>query len=525
MSTPIYSLPLIPTGTGDFIPAKSAPMFGPTATYVPGSPLGAAYTDAFHKNRAPTPRELIQQLVGTAYACATLNADLVASATIRLYVTSHPNDPHPARHLEARPVSRKSIERLAADPTFAPQVSTTSVVHEVTRHPLLDLLRRPHADPAAPGLSAYDLRWTTQLYLESVGRAYWLIERDGLNIPRQIWLLRSHLVREVPDPTGRTLVSHYEYGSARYAPDEIIRFHFPDPANPYHNGYSPLAAAIEKIRIARKEDAHLNAMLDNMGRPDAIWSPRGDSEGGGIGAAEAQRLRSAFRQAYAQAGHGGLLVSEIPGSLQPLQWAPQDVVELQRARAIKTDICNVFAVPDAKLERNAANLAAAKTADYAHKADAGRPRCKRIEETLNARLVPLFDPTGRLFLAYDSLVPEDEVFVLEQTRTAGLTGAITRNEIRAAVGLNPVPWGELPLAPNNMVDVDPHTGHPNHLTPATIQQIVAQQRAMGEMQTKMAEAIEGIALQVKGMAGREEVPGVAAPMNPPHEPPVPEPPE
>ena len=153
-----------------------------------------------------------------------------------------------------------------------------------------------------------------------------------------------------------------------------------------------------------------------MGRPDVVWSPKGDSEGGGIGAAEAQRVRSAFRAAFAQAGHGGLLISEFPGTLQPLQWAPQDIVEIERAKAIKTDICNVFGVPDAKLERNASNLAAARTADYAHTKDAGVPRCLRSEETLNARLVPMFDPSGRLFVAYDSPVREDEVFAFEQSR-------------------------------------------------------------------------------------------------------------
>jgi phage portal protein BeeE len=160
------------------------------------------------------------------------------------------------------------------------------------------------------------------------------------------------------------------------------------------------------------------------------------------------------------AGRGGLLVSESPGSIQPLQWAPQDIVEIERAKAIKTDICNVFGVPDAKLERNAANLAAAKTADYAHTKDAGLPRCARMEETLNARLVPMFDPGGRLFVAYDSPIREDEVFALEQTRTASQIGAVTRNEVRAALDLEPVAWGDQPLAPANMVEVDPRTGIP-----------------------------------------------------------------
>jgi phage portal protein BeeE len=224
-------------------------------------------------------------------------------------------------------------------------------------------------------------------------------------------------------------------------------------------------AAIEKIRIARKEDAHINSMLENMGRPDAVWSPKGDSEGGGIGSAEAQRVRSAFKASYAQAGRGGLLVSEFPGTLQPLQWAPQDIVEIERAQAIKTDICNAFGVPDAKLERNAANLAAAKTADYAHTKDAGVPRCLRSEETLNARLVPMFDPSGRLFVAYDSPVRDDEVFLFEQSRSAAESGALTRNEIRASIGMSPVPWGDAPLAPAGMVAVDT-AGRP--LTPGKV---------------------------------------------------------
>lgn len=464
MTEPVYTLTLAPQPDGSFI--KAAPVSG-GSSWVDSPPLGAPYSDVFRKGRAPSPRELVQQLIGTAYACATLNADLVAAAKLRLYVRTRGDEPVAKDYLQTIPVGRKNLTRLKDDPASGPQLAGDVTVEEVTHHPLLDLLQRPNPDSDQGGLCGYDLRWMTQLYLESVGRAYWLIERDGLGVPVQIWLLRSHLVREVPDPTGRRLLSHYEYGggrAARFAPADVIKFHFPNPENPYYGGYAPLAAAIEKIRIARKEDAHINAMLENMGRPDAVWSPRGDTEGGGIGAAEAQRVRSAFRSAFAQAGRGGVLISEFPGSLQPLQWAPQDVVEIERALAIKTDICNVFGVPDAKLERNAANLAAARTADYAHTKDAGLPRVMRSQEALNARLVPLFDPSGRLFVAYDSPVRDDEVFAFEQTKAAAQSGAITRNEMRATLGLEPVPWGDQPLVDKNMVAVD-ELGRP-HFVPA-----------------------------------------------------------
>jgi phage portal protein BeeE len=495
MNEPIYSLSLSRTDTGDFVAKASDATIGGASALYP-MPLGATYSDVFRKSHAPSPRELIQQLVGTAYACASLNADLVASTPIKLYVATRPGDAKPKGYLRPQSVSRKTLARIANDPALSGFVAGEVTIHEVTHHPLLALLKAPQADPENPGLSGYDFRWMTQLYLESIGRAYWLIERDGLGVPTKLWLLRSHLVREVADPTGQRIIDLYEYGGsrgARYQPSEIIRFHFPDPENPYFGGYAPLMAAIEKIRISRKEDAHLNAMLENMGRPDAIWSPRGDSEGGGIGSAEAQRVRSTYKQMFAMAGRGGLLVSEYPGTLQPLQWAPQDVVEIERAKAIKTDICNVFAVPDAKLERNAANLAGAKTADYAHKVDAGLPRCRRIEETLNARLVPMFDTSGRLFVAYDSPVPEDEVFELEQTRTASMSGAITRNEIRESVGLDPMPWGEQPLVPNNMVEVDAATGKPMQITAARAEASPPHEKTMVaimEAQVRLTTAVE-----------------------------------
>ena len=453
MFDPIYSFPIsvLPDGSA----TKALP--GSAISMVDPLPLGLAYTDVFRKSRAPSTRELVQQLVGVAFACASLNADLVASAKLRLYVRTQRGQKKAPAYLNAMPIDRKTLRNLKESSITGPALAGDVTIEEVTAHPLLDLLHRPNPD-ADHGLCGYDLRWMTQLYLESAGRAYWLIERDGLNVPRQIWLLLPHWVREVPDPSGKRLIDHYEYGGQQYDPSEIIRFHFPDPDNPYFGGYSPLSAAIEKIRISRKEDAHLNAMLENMGRPDAVWSPRGDSEGGGIGTAEASRVRSAFRQAFAMAGRGGLLVSEFPGSIQPLQWAPQDIVEIERAKAIKTDICNVFGVPDAKLERNSASLAAARTADYAHEKDAGLPRCRRNAHALNAFLVPMFDPSGRLFVEYDSPVREDEVFAFEQVRVAALSGAITRNELRAAVGLDPVTWGDLPLAPSNMVEVDGRTG-------------------------------------------------------------------
>jgi phage portal protein BeeE len=480
---PIYSLP-----AATAIPACVTKAAEPSVGNSGGMfylPHGAPYADEFRKDRAPTPRELIRQITGVAYACAHLNADAVASTRLRLFVRTAPNEP--VTRWTARPVSTKVLRQLGLGRAGSAFAAGGSKIEEITDHPLLRLLDVQHTgvgasapeafdedateDGGQPDLSGHDLIYLTQLYLESLGRAYWLLDRDALGVPRQVRLLRAHLVREVPDPSGRQVIACYEYGSTygaggyRYDPCDVLRFSNPDPDDPYRGGYAPLMAAIEKIRIARKGDAHLNALLDNMARPDAIWSPRGDSEGGGIGEAEARRVRSAMREEFARAGRGGLLVSEYPGSLQVLGWKPGDVVELERAKAIKTDIANAFGVPNAMLDLNEANLASAKSAEYQYARRTIQPRCNRLGGALR-RLLRMYDTSGRLLLAFDSPLAEDEVFALEQNRVAASLGAVTRNEMRAALDLEPVPWGETPLVPNTMTPVDAVTGKPE--APASV---------------------------------------------------------
>jgi len=80
-----------------------------------------------------------------------------------------------------------------------------------------------------------------------------------------------------------------------------------------------------------------------------------------------------------------------------------------------------------------------------------------------------------------------------------MSGAITRNEIRSSVGLGPTAWGEQPLVPNNMVEVDPQTGKPEHIDANTVRSLV-------EGQTKLASAVEQIAQHVKGLAQPSALP-------------------
>jgi phage portal protein BeeE len=430
--------------------------------------------DAFGINRAPQAMDLLRENLGTAYACANLNAGLVASTPLRLYLRTRPGDGKSRlqRRGETRPISAKAFTRLSK--IAATSLRNAGDVQEVTSHPLLTLLNRPSgANEDGVAMSGFSLFELTQAYQEIVGRCFWYIERGGIGqTPSAIWVLPPQHVIQVPGPAGGPLILRYDVtnsaafapGPTSYDPGEIVPFRMPDLFNPYTGGMSPLRACFEQVRLSRKLDALTNATLENGGKPSAIWSPVPAGETGGfMGADEAKRAEAAFRAAFTRGGSGGIMVQEQAGHLQILNWPIKDIIDASRMQMTVTAICNAFDVPDSKLNRNAANLAAARTGDWAHAKDAGLPRLRRNEAALNRFLLPMYGPEAadRLFVAYDDPPGlADPALELEQSRAAAGRGSITRNEDRAMLGLAPVPWGDAPLVLGNWTAIDPKTGLP-----------------------------------------------------------------
>jgi hypothetical protein len=82
------------------------------------------------------------------------------------------------------------------------------------------------------------------------------------------------------------------------------------------------------------------------------------------------------------------------------------------------------------------------------------PRLERRDEKLNQCLVPLYDPTGRLFLASEDPVPVDQQAGLAQQEMDLKYGVLSINEIRGGRGLPPVPWGNSPWLPNRWLPAE-----------------------------------------------------------------------
>jgi HK97 family phage portal protein len=400
----------------------------------------AGWVELSPRTRSPGTAELLQELKNTAWTCAALNAAVCASYLPRLYVATAAGEPAP--RCRTRPLDRKALARIRENPQLPPAVTGAEAIAEVLSHPLLDLLQRVNEEH-----NGYELMELTTLYQEIFGRAYWHVVLNELGVPESLWILPSQNVTPRRETGSRRAADCYEVrhadGTTRLRPDEVIAFRYPDPRNPYAGGLSPLQACFENVCLSSSYLSFKQALWDNHALPHAVISPARV-----IGEDEAERMQRRFQASFGRGQAGKILLAESDLQVQVLSHSMGDLAALAEHGKTKEDICNAFAVPLSYLvsETNLANLQAAQ---LQHLTLAITPRLRRRDQKINERLLPYYDPTGRLFVQSDNPVPEDEDHRLRQQEIDLRTGARSINEVRADRNLPPVPWGETPWLPGN----------------------------------------------------------------------------
>jgi len=390
--------------------------------------------DRHRTQRAPTASELFQELKNTAYACANLNASVCASHAPKLYVSTTPGQPSP--RVRTKALSRDRRDWLHALSHLEVHTKAAALVEEVTDHPLLTLFRSVN-----PEHNHWDLWELTTLYQEVSGSCYWLLEEGGFGVPAQIWPLAAHLVRAVRE-RETSVVDYYEYRgggrTVRYAPADVVHFKYPDPRDPYGPGLSPLRACYEHQVLDSEYTALKRAKFNNYALPNAVISPAEV-----IGEEEARRYELEWNAKFGRGGAGRVLVGESPLSVQLLQQSLGDLSALSEVGASREVIASAFGVPVSYMTRET-NMANVQAAESQHAVTAIRPRLARRDEKINERLIPLYDPSGRLFVASGEPAPQALARRLEEDAQNVQAGIRTINEVRSQLGLPPVPWGDAP---------------------------------------------------------------------------------
>jgi len=391
-----------------------------------------SWGQALISGRKPqTKQEFIAAFTSWVYICVKHNAQGVASVPLRLYVAKETKG-KAFKTIQTRAVNKEKMRWLYRHENLDPWLTKAQEIEEVTEHPFLDLMKNVN-DFA----NRRDLWESTVMFMDLTGEAYWYIPPSKLAVPSQIWVIPAQWINP-KFGTGDKIIDHYEYkrGSAEadFPPEQIVMFIYPNPSNIF-TGFASVRGIADAVYLQMKMNEFEESLMENKARMGGIMVPKGR-----MTQQDKERMEQKFAQKFAGTGKAGkILIPNFEMDFIRDSMTPEEINFIEGRRFNRTEICAGLDVPEAIFVSESSNRAVADAAEYQHAKYGINPRCKRIEEKINERIMPLYDE--KLFCAFDDAVPENrELKLMEQDKRINRSKTI--NEIRAENGDGPIEGGD-----------------------------------------------------------------------------------
>lgn len=311
---------------------------------------------------------------------------------------------------------------------------------ELDDHPLVSLL-------AGEGTMfvGLTLRQLTQIYLDIAGEAFWVLRKNEFGMPYQALPIPPHWV-DVPADAGNPYYGIRMPTKSFQIPAEyVIRFHDPDPLDPFGRGLGVGVATADNLDIDLFSSKHITSHFLNRARPDVIVSADGLSPAS-TDRLERRWLQSSqgFMRAYAPFFLSRKVdIKELSQSFESMQ-----LTDLRRSS--RDAVQQVYGIPPELLgiveSANRSTIGAAETI-FARWTLV--PRLEFMRQHLQAQLAPMYDE--RLIITYDNPVLEDNEFHLRAAQA--MPDTLKVNEWRRMQGQEPDPseFGDSYLINNRRV--------------------------------------------------------------------------
>lgn len=316
---------------------------------------------------------------------------------------------------------------------------------EIKRHSFIDLLRRPN-----PYMTGADLKAVTFMHRDLAGMAFWYVVKNRLGRPAEIWPLPvANFVKFNFAKDGNALLNYeFRTDSGRpvtYLPEEIVYFRYPHPLY-ILDGASPIQAMAYSYDTDLAIRVYQRNFFQNSARPDIVFET--DQE---IRTEDARRLLLSWKQAHqgvSKAWEPAILDKGL--KIKSLSTAAKDFEFAVLAGWTKEDILEAYNIPEGKLGTvKDVNRANAIGIDITFNSECISPRLDSYEDQITRDLLPLYD--SGLFCEHVSCIPRDLEHDLKERESNLKSYFTTVNEERAKEGMDPVPWGDAPFVPINLI--------------------------------------------------------------------------
>lgn len=318
---------------------------------------------------------------------------------------------------------------------------------QLTSHPVLDILKTPN-----PLYSGSDLLSALFTDIMLIGNAFVLKARTNAGQPGELyWLDGRYTAPDFP-LDGSAYLHSWSYTpagtgkTAQYDPADIIDFRRGiDPLND-RLGISPIRSVERSVAVVNLLEKYTGSVLKNSGSTNIVISPVGE---GIFLEEEAAKLRMSIQQRISGEMAGTPLVFTAPTDVKSLGSTPRDLMLTDMDQHAVARICAAFGqspmihgLPDSG--KTYANYKEAVRASWENGLC---PHFDLISDTINHKLLPEFDPSGRLRVGFDmSLVEamaEDQETQAKRSSLLFEKNIITLNEAREMIGKEPTPLGDV----------------------------------------------------------------------------------
>jgi len=317
---------------------------------------------------------------------------------------------------------------------------------EIISHPVLDLIN--YVNPFDTVEEHMELH---QIFMELAGKCFWVLNRNKLGIPAEIWIFPSHQMRVIPSQTD--FIAGFEYTSGQFRktfrPEEVIFFKYPRPLNRW-DGLSPFKTVAVDIDAEEFAGKWNRAFFKNSARVDSVIEVDGT-----LGEDNRDSLKKQWQENY-----GGVdrahktAILEGGAHYKPTSMTQKDMDFVNLRKYSRENLLGVVGMPLPMMGiTENVNRANAEAGAYIFARWIIKPRLDRIRNKLNQKLLPQFPNSQGLFLDYDEIVQE----TMEQKKGIAETGVkwgmLTINEGRQLLGLDAIEGGDKRLVPMNMLEI------------------------------------------------------------------------
>jgi HK97 family phage portal protein len=327
-----------------------------------------------------------------------------------------------------------AVDKVAAGVTSVPikvmRYRRNGDDQEVFDGPLVEFLERPGA-----GFTGKDFIYLNTVYKELTGNAFWERVKGNKVAPLIPTLVSPVLVGD--------RLAQYRYTSGATERtlklEDVLHDRYIDPARPYWG-----AGKLQKIARWVDTSGFANEFLRRFFLNGATF-------GGFIETEEESRERIELIKLGLANDHVGVENAHKIAVLPKGAKFSQTLADMSQIEMGATDdryrdkILAGFGVPKTLVGLTTeVNRASAEAAEYVFARYTVKPILDDLMEFLNVNVAKVLDPSGQYYFAYEEFVPVNmEVALKEREISLARQQYKTVNEVRAEVGLPPVPGGDV----------------------------------------------------------------------------------